>query len=141
MMALLTTSALCLMAAVGQADKFSVRRHESDAAQGRSGAVRVEGADLIYSGQVLPKNGGDLDAQRFELAERTTDLLKSVGLAPSDVVKLNVYVASDGDGGVILPTLEEFFGDDSLPAVSWVTTALPSNEKKAADGKKAADDK
>lgn len=113
------------------AGEFKVQRFESDASQGRSGAVRVEQADLIYSGQLRPKVGGDLTAQRFELAERVTEQLKSVGLAPSDVVKLNLYVADDADAAVIAPTLKEFFGAESLPAASWVTTAIPDEEKKS----------
>lgn len=117
-----------LLTASAAAGDFSVRRFAVDPAQACAGAVSVQHADLIYSGQLWPVGGGDLAKQQSGLWKQATDLLKSIGLAPRDIVKLNLYVADEHDAAAMVPALRELFGPDSLPAVSWVTTALPHAE-------------
>ncbi|OAI52779.1 hypothetical protein AYO47_05935 [Planctomyces sp. SCGC AG-212-M04] len=111
--------------------EFKVQRFETDASQGRSGAVRVEEADLIYSSQVAA-------ATAEELFDRTEELLGAVGLKLEDVVQLNVYVTKEEDNSKVIKELQERSKEKALPAVSWVTMTLPEPEKKPGDDKPKA---
>jgi enamine deaminase RidA (YjgF/YER057c/UK114 family) len=119
---LLSAISILLSSAV-IAGEFKVQRFETDASLGRSGAVRVEWADLIYSGQVAAPTAG-------ELFSRAEDLLGSAGLKLDDVVKFNVYLTNVEAQADVIKVLKERFPESALPAVSWVTTALPQPESK-----------
>jgi enamine deaminase RidA (YjgF/YER057c/UK114 family) len=109
---------------------LKIERFQTDASLGRSGAVRVEQADLIYSGQIAAPTAG-------ELFDRTEVLLRAVGLKLDDVVKLNMALAKEEDHEEVLKVLKDRFQEKSLPAVSWVTSALPEPEKKPGEKKTA----
>ncbi|HVJ68924.1 MAG TPA: RidA family protein [Caulifigura sp.] len=115
-----------LAPALSSAADFAVRRFSTDPAQARSGAVRVDHADLVYSGQLMPPGEGDLDKQLPELLKRTTNLLKLNGLTPADLVKLNLYIADSSDAAPVTAALSKWLDPDKPAAVSWVTTSLPT---------------
>ena len=105
--------------------EFSVRRFEPDPARLRSGAVRIDHGDLLFSGQLISEPEGAIERQVTDLLKQTTDLLTLNRLAPADLVRLNLYVADDADIPSITTALSKWLDPAHLPAVSWVTTALP----------------
>jgi enamine deaminase RidA (YjgF/YER057c/UK114 family) len=106
------------------AGEFSIRRFESNPDQVRSGAVRVDHGDLLYSGQLVSEPEGPIDDQITSLLKQTTELLTLNRLAPADLVRLNLYVADDVDVPAITMALSKWLDPAHLPAVSWVTTSL-----------------
>lgn len=123
---LFITLAAVLIPVLSFGADFAVRRLGVDPTQARSGAVRVDHADLVYSGQLVSQGEGDLDKQLAALLKRTTTLLKLNGLTPSDVVKLNLYIADTNDAAPVTAALSKWLDAEKLPAVSWVTSSLPT---------------
>ena len=120
----LSLAAILMGATSAVAGEFSIRRFESNPDQVRSGAVRVDHGDLLYSGQLVSEPEGPIDDQITSLLKQTTELLTLNRLAPADLVRLNLYVADDVDVPAITMALSKWLDPAHLPAVSWVTTSL-----------------
>ena len=121
----LSLAATLMAATSAVAAEFSIRRFESNPAQIRSGAVRVDHGDLLFSGQLISEPEGPIDDQIAGLLQQTTDLLTLNRLAPADLVRLNLYVADDADVPSITTALSKWLDPAHRPAVSWVMTSLP----------------
>ena len=116
----------------------SLRRIDTDAAAGLSAAVVVENCQLIHTTQILPLDddarfhGGTTNAQVDRVLERLEELMTACHATRERVVKLNVYVADAATRDVVRKRLADWFGPGSLPAVSYVATALPIAEARVA---------
>jgi len=123
---------LVLAAAEVSGAEFSVRRFSPDASLARSGAVRVDNADLVYSTQLISAGGETLAAQQTELFDRLAATLASADLKNDDVIKLNLYVRNEQEIAEVTAELNRRFSASALPAVSWVVTTLPNADARLA---------
>ncbi|QDT53655.1 Endoribonuclease L-PSP [Caulifigura coniformis] len=123
---------LVLAAADVSGAEFSIRRLAPEASLARSGAVRVDHADLLYSTQFVATGEGPLSAQQQELLDRLAATLQSAGLKFDDIIKLNLYVRNEQDIADITAELSRRFNSSALPAVSWVVTTLPAADARLA---------
>ncbi len=131
LLGLLTTSAQ---------SQSSLRRIDVDAAAGLASAVLVEDCLLIHTTQILPagadadgKPAGSTAGQQIDRVLRQLDEVISKCKSSRDrVVKLNVYVVNPAARDLVRKRLSGWFNRDSLPAVSYVATALPAAEVKVA---------
>jgi enamine deaminase RidA (YjgF/YER057c/UK114 family) len=111
-----------------------LRRIESDPATGLSAAVVVEDCQLIHTSQILPLdeqgrlNGGTTEEQLEQVLKQLDDTITACNTARDRVIKLNVYVADAPTRTFVSTRLADWFGKDSLPAVSYVATVLPVSE-------------
>jgi len=101
---------------------------DSDASTGASKAVVVQDRALLQTTQLLPVNhqgalvgAGDVHKQIDQLSANVRQLLQ-----PNwQIIKLNVYVASNAAAGAARKRIARGFAEINKPAVSFVTTQLP----------------
>ncbi len=124
---------IALLATSAQSQS-SLRRIDSDAVAGLSSAVAVERCQLIHTTQILPVNadgrsaGSTTDEQLDRVLGRLDKIIMACKTSRDRVVKLNIYVADAAARDLVRKRLSDWFGHDSLPAVSYVETALPVAE-------------
>jgi enamine deaminase RidA (YjgF/YER057c/UK114 family) len=102
-----------------------------DPIAGMAQAVVVPNAPLIHTAQFIAQDDkrklvapGDVGKQAAKILENIVAALK--GVAPhAQVVKLNVYLANESLLPHVEKALKKPFSRRALPAVSFVTTALP----------------
>jgi len=123
------TSLLC--AAVTLIEGISVMaadRIEPNTATGMSTAV-VASSSLIHTVQFLPTgvalSSKDVGTQLADVLRQAQSALQTS--RASDLVKLNLYVASNSAAAAVFSRLPEHFPDGKQPAVSLVVTSLPDS--------------
>jgi enamine deaminase RidA (YjgF/YER057c/UK114 family) len=109
-----------------------LRRVAADAAAGPA-AVIVDDVPLIHTAQLLPLDDagrvvalGDAGRQLDKLLDNLRSALRAAGSDLAQTAKLNLYVAREDLGPVVLKLLGERWPDPARPAVSLVVTSLPS---------------
>lgn len=127
----LTTILLISLFASSAAAQSGIRRIGIDAADGLSAAVIVENCQLIHTSQILPLDsdgrlgGATVDEQLDHVVSQLDKVMGACNTTRDRVVKLNAYVKDATTRELVSARLAESFGKDSLPAVSYVATALP----------------
>ncbi len=113
------------------ADEAQVSVVEIDPETGLATAVRVDGAALAHTSQLLPVDGdgnpnaaGDAAAQTEALLAQLGKVLDVSGAKIDDVVKLNVYLADDRHADAVRTVLRKQLAPVAQPAVSFVSGAL-----------------
>lgn len=106
-----------------------------NAAVGASGAVLVQGFDLVQTDQVLPRtpSGTSIADQTRDVCHQIDALLKAAGSSLRQAVRIHVYVADDQHAAAVQTALAANVDPDAPPAVSWVTTSLPERHAVAMD--------
>jgi enamine deaminase RidA (YjgF/YER057c/UK114 family) len=96
---------------------------------GKVVAVRVSGAALAHTGQLVPReietDAGE-EEQVSQVLARLAETLAQNGSERSDVVKLNVYVRDAAMRALCAQQLDDWFGSDA-PAVAYVASPLPNS--------------
>ncbi len=112
-----------------------VRAVRVDQAAGRAEAVHVKNVPLLYTTQLLPVDAegkvvhtGDAAAQLGQLMKQLGGLLAHHKTDPQRLVKLNLYVAREGDCDACRKALAANLSGEHRPAVSMVVTRLPKPE-------------
>jgi len=89
-------------------------------------AVRVDDAYLLHTAQLLPTvDINDAKAQTLNLLEQLDAILEPIKSAPSDVVKLNVYVNNIDAQKEFAAQLRRW-SPNATPAVAYVVSKLPN---------------
>lgn len=104
-----------------------IRRVTLDTVEGTA-AVEVGAAALVHTTQLLPPMDGEAgpDAQLAGLLDQLDELLAAYDTGRDRLVKLNFYVADASLRPEIQKRLNTWCGgQEKLPAVCYVTTALP----------------
>ena len=115
------------------ASRFLIRRDPGDEQTGRPVSVRVDNAHLVHSAQLMPKNGNaDTAAQVRSVLQQLDELLMGYRTPRSQLVKLNVYVASSRVRQVVDETLEAWLPVGCRPAVAHVETTLADPKARVA---------
>ena len=106
-----------------------LQRIRSDQASGRSAAVRIRGAELVHTAQLLPAADydGDCSRQVQSILEQLDALLAHFGARRQDLVKVNVYLRDSGHRSLFVGEFAAWCGDGVCPAVAVVATALPAD--------------
>jgi enamine deaminase RidA (YjgF/YER057c/UK114 family) len=103
-------------------------RIEPNAATGISAAV-VAGSSLVHTVQFLPTRDAlsskDVGQQLADVLKQAHSALRTC--AAGDLVKLNLYVASNSVAADVFALLPTHFPDGKQPAVSLVVTSLPDS--------------
>lgn len=95
-------------------------------AGGQARAVIVGPAPLAHTAQMMAPDAGDVRAQTTETLARIDAVLKRAGGGLARAAKLNVYVTADAATPAVEAVLAGVFTGEHRPAVSFVTTPLPS---------------
>ena len=140
--------AACLLSSLlSSADaEDAIRRVGLKPTIGSAAAVTVSGRSLVQTTQLFPHSGGqsgevaDLKSQFDSLMKRLEGVLRHAGSAREHVVKVNFYVANVEAADYIRANLRGWFGDEALPAVSYVQTRLPVEQASMALDAVAASD-
>lgn len=93
---------------------------------GASKAVIVGPVPLAHTSQVMAADGVTLSGQTRATLEALGAALKSGGSSLEQTVKLNVYITQDSAAPEVEAVLAATFSGGNKPAVSVVTTPLPS---------------
>lgn len=86
--------------------------------------VLVSENDLVQTPQISATGGGDLATQTEEVATAMRRLLSQLGSGWGEIVKVNVYTASDEDAVSVAAILNGEFEGNRTPALMCVTTPL-----------------
>jgi len=104
-------------------------RIEVDTNRGLASAVVVDDTVLLHTTQILP-SASSAELEKISAVDQFKDVMNQLrqilaaGQAP-DLVKLNLYVASEDNCDAILKALPTHFLEGGQPAVSLVVTRLP----------------
>ncbi len=117
-----------------RADEPTIVRIAPAPGEGRSLAVKVEGAALWHSSQIVPPAGeNESIEEQIDAALNTLEsLLRRAGATRSHVVKLDLYLLDQKDRAAVESRLRAWFGDEHLPAVAYVQSRLPRPGAKVA---------
>lgn len=129
---LLTSPGLC-----GEKPSPRIQRFLLSKDAGLSQAVRVSGARLIHTTQLLPRSGTDTSSQFTDLMKQLTAIQNTFHTTARDVVKLNIYLARASDRDAVAKSVATSSAGE-LPAVCYVATPLPNGAKCALDAVFAA---
>ena len=101
---------------------------------GRSAAVRIRGAELVHTTQLLPSadSGPDCSGQIQSVLEQLDALLSHCGARRRDLVKINVYLQDSGHRNLFVREFAAWCGQRACPAVAVVATALPRDTARIA---------
>jgi enamine deaminase RidA (YjgF/YER057c/UK114 family) len=98
---------------------------------GTAQAVLVPRADLVHTAQLWPTNQqgqlvgkGDPQKQTEQAVENLTAVLADAAANLSDLVKLNVYLASTDDASAVQQTLPRLLSGKAQPAICYMTGNL-----------------
>ncbi len=107
-----------------------IRHVESNPRTGSSAAVLVDDVPLLHTTQIFAAadERQSVEAQVEGMFARLEMELKYSGVALSDAVKLNFYVASNDAADAIRQKLVKTFVGEQRAAVSFVVTKLPADD-------------
>ncbi|MBP90132.1 MAG: hypothetical protein CMJ64_26065 [Planctomycetaceae bacterium] len=111
----------------------AIRRVGLKPTLGLADAVTVKGRSLLQTTQLFPSSSGlladvsSLETQFDGLMNNFESVLRHDGSTRQDVVKMNLYVVNVEAADFARENLRGWFGDESLPAVSYVQSRLPAN--------------
>lgn len=99
-------------------------------------AVCIQGYPLVFTGQVLPEDGGaaehTLDAE-IKLAWGALEaVLEKAGSIKEKIVRLNCCISQEGDAAQVIGFVRRQFPNEWLPAISMVVTPLPREKARIA---------
>ena len=86
--------------------------------------VLVSDTDLVHSTQLTARGTGDLPSQTREVTAALQALLSQAGSGWGNIVKINVYAASDEDAVSVASILDGQFELHCKPSVACVSTPL-----------------
>ncbi len=115
----------------GADEMAAIRRFEADDSHTQTSAVLVTNAELVHTTQLLPAQeaGDSVESQIQSVLSRLDQTLDAFGSQRPDVVKLNVYLQATESRDVVIHQLTEWCDDGAEPAITFVTTALPTSGK------------
>ncbi len=110
------------------ADETQLTRYGNAADRAASDAVKVRGATLLHTDQIVPNADAktSFEQQTNSVLQKLRQLLDACELSTSDLVKLNIYLSDEQNREVCSKQLLAWYDGDARPAVSFVQTRLPN---------------